>query len=51
VIIGKGNFNYSPFLDFVRGFEHIVTLEAITLDTSLETARKSIRNFRKIIAG
>ena len=49
VVIGEGNFNYSSFIDFVRNFKHIVTLEAIFLDSSREPARKSLANFRKII--
>jgi len=49
LVIGKGNFDYAPLKDFVRKFEHIVTLEVIRLDSSLEPARESIKHFRKII--
>ena len=49
LIIGTGNFDYQPFLYFIRRFPYIVTLEAIKIDASLETAKKSLENFRKII--
>jgi len=50
VVIGEGNFDYSSFIDFVRKFKYIVTLEAIVLDSSIEPARKSLANFRKIMS-
>jgi sugar phosphate isomerase/epimerase len=49
LIIGTGNFDYQPFLYFIRKFPYIVTLEAIKIDTSLDAAKKSLENFRKII--
>ena len=49
LIIGAGNFDYQPFLYFIKRFPYIVTLEAIKIDSSLETPKKSLENFRKII--
>jgi len=49
LVIGKGNFNYNSFRNFVRNFKYIVTLEVIKIDSSREPARESLENFRKII--
>jgi len=49
LVIGRGNFNYKPFRNFVRDFKYIVTLEVISIGSSREPARESLKNFRKII--
>jgi len=49
LIIGTGNFDYQPFLDFIINFPHIVTLEVVKLGTSPQPAQESLKNFQKII--
>jgi len=49
LIIGEGNFDYIPFLDFIVNFPYIVTLEVLSISTSQEPARKSLENFKRII--
>jgi len=49
LIIGEGDFDYSPFLDFFRSFPFVITLEVIKLNRSIEPAKRSLENFRKII--
>jgi len=49
LIIGEGNFDYSPFLDFFRSFPFVITLEVVKLNRSIEPAKRSLENFRKII--
>ncbi len=40
-VIGEGDFDYSPHLDFFKSFEHIMTLEVIDIGTDPEKAMKS----------
>jgi len=49
LIIGEGDFDYSPFLDFIRNFPAIITLEVVKVGISPEPAQKSLANFRKIM--
>lgn len=49
LIIGTGNFNYQPFLDFIINFPYIVTLEVTQLSTSPHPAKESLENFQKIL--
>jgi sugar phosphate isomerase/epimerase len=51
VVIGEGNFDYTPFLDFIRDFPHVVTLEVFKMETHGGFALKSRDNFLKIISG
>lgn len=50
LVIGQGNFDYSPHLDFFRSFPHVLTLEAISLGTDPAPAVKS-REFVKKLLG
>jgi len=49
VIIGKGNFDYSPHLEFFKSFPHIMTLEVVVVGTDPTPAIKSSDNIKKIL--
>jgi len=49
LVIGEGNFDYHPFLNFIRNFPYVITLEVVKMGTSKEPARKSLINFQKIL--
>ena len=51
VIIGKGNFDYTPHLDFFRNFDGIITLEVFHLGKDPKFAKESLAYIRKILAG
>ena len=48
VVIGEGNFDYSPHLDFFRGFDGIITLEVVKVGKDPEPARRSLINARRL---
>lgn len=47
IIIGSGNFDYTPCLDFINKFEGVVTLEVINIGRNPEPARLSLEYFKK----
>jgi len=49
VVIGEGNFDYAPHLEFFKSFPHIITLEVVKVATDPAPAVKSRENFRKIM--
>jgi sugar phosphate isomerase/epimerase len=49
VIIGKGNFDYTPHLGFFRSFPHIMTLEVVVMGTDPRPAIKSRDNVKTIL--
>ncbi len=51
LIIGEGNFDYSPHLDFFRGFDGILLLEVIQLGTDTGPAKKSLERVRQLLWG
>lgn len=50
VVIGTGNFDYSPYLDFFRNFKDILTLEVISLSTDRTPAIQSRENITRILS-
>lgn len=51
VIIGQGNFDYTPHLDFFRSFPHIITLEAVKVGLDPAPALQSREHVRRLLAG
>jgi sugar phosphate isomerase/epimerase len=49
VVIGEGNFDYTPFLDFIRDFPHVVTLEVVKMGTDGTPALTSRENFLRLL--
>ncbi|MEW6077274.1 MAG: sugar phosphate isomerase/epimerase family protein [Thermodesulfobacteriota bacterium] len=49
LIIGTGNFDYSPCLDFIRTFDGIVILEVVKVGTDPEAARQSLAYFKSLM--
>ena len=49
-VIGEGNFDYKPHLDFFRNFEHIMTLEVINVGTDPGKALASREYVKKLLA-
>ena len=49
LVIGQGNFDYSPHLDFFRSFSGIITLEVIKIGTDPEPARQSLEYVTKLL--
>ena len=47
--IGDGNFDYSDFLDFIKDFPYIVTLEVVDTNNSPAAILKSRDYFKKLI--
>ncbi len=47
-MIGTGDFDYSPHLDFFRNFEDVIILEVINFGTNPESARKSLEYVKKL---
>jgi len=50
VVIGEGDFDYTPYLDFFRDFPDIITLEVLSIGVDPEPARKSLEHVRKILS-
>lgn len=50
VVIGDGNFDYTPHLDFFRNFPDIITLEVFNIGTDPEPAIRSLERVRKMLA-
>ncbi len=50
LIIGEGNFDYSPILDFIKSFDGIVTLEVIKVGVDPSPAEISRERVKKILA-
>jgi sugar phosphate isomerase/epimerase len=49
LVIGTGNFDYTPHLDFFRSFGHIITLEVVAAGTDPAKAIASKANFERIM--
>lgn len=49
LILGHGNFDYTPCLDFINKFDGVVTLEVINIGRNPEPARLSLEYFKKKI--
>lgn len=49
LIIGQGNFDYSPYLDFFREFDGILLLEVIQVGTDPGPARQSLAHVRQLL--
>jgi len=49
LIIGQGNFDYSPYLDFLRNFEGIILLEVIDIGKDPAASIKSREYIKKIL--
>jgi sugar phosphate isomerase/epimerase len=50
-VIGEGNFDYTPYREFFRGFEHVIILEVHNIGTDPELAVKSreyVRDFLRL---
>ena len=50
LIIGMGNFDYSPCLEFLRAFDGTVILEVVKVGTDPEPARKSLAYFKSLLS-
>ena len=50
LIIGTGNFDYFPVMDFLRRFKGPVILEVVKVGTDPEPARKSLAHFKSLMA-
>ncbi len=50
VVIGEGNFDYTPHLDFFRNFPDIMTLEVFNVGADPTPAKKSLEHVRKLLA-
>ena len=48
LILGKGNFDYHPHLDFFRSFNGIITLEVISISTDPKPAAESLEYIKKL---
>jgi len=46
--IGDGNFDYSNFIDFIKNFQHIVTLEVVDIGENPEAILRSREYFYKL---
>ncbi|HUT54968.1 MAG TPA: sugar phosphate isomerase/epimerase family protein [bacterium] len=51
VVIGQGNSDYTPHLEFFRSFPHIITLEAVAVGTDPAPALQSREHLRRLLAG
>lgn len=51
VVIGEGSFDYTPFLDFIRGFPHTITLEVVRMSVDGSAALTSRDNFLRLMEG
>ncbi len=49
LIIGTGNFDYSPCLEFINQFDGPVILEVVKVGTDPEPARKSLAYFKSLM--
>lgn len=49
LILGQGNFDYTPCLDFINKFDGVVTLEVINIGRNPEPAKLSLEYFKKKI--
>ncbi len=49
LIIGEGNFDYTPCLDFIQGFDGPVILEVVKVGTDPEPARKSLAYVKSLL--
>lgn len=49
LVIGTGNFDYTPCLDFLKRFDGPVILEVVKVGTDPEAARKSLDCFRSLL--
>ncbi len=49
MIIGTGNFDYSPVMDFLKQFKGPVILEVVKVGNDPEPARKSLAHFRSLL--
>ncbi len=49
LVIGEGNFDYTPHLDFFRNFKNIVILEVFNIGIDPEPARKSLEYVKKLL--
>ncbi len=50
VIIGQGNSDYTPHLEFFRSFPHIITLEAVAVGSDPAPALQSREHVRRLLA-
>ena len=48
LVIGAGDFDYSPHLDFFRNFTDVIILEVINFGTNPESAGKSLEYIKKL---
>lgn len=48
-VIGEGNLNYTPHLEFFKGFGHIITLEVHNVGTDPGVAIKSRQHLEKLL--
>ncbi|MDY6904523.1 MAG: sugar phosphate isomerase/epimerase family protein [Thermodesulfobacteriota bacterium] len=51
LIIGKGDFDYTPHLDFFRNFDGVLLLEVIQVGVDPGPARESLTNAKTLLAG
>jgi len=49
LVIGAGNFDYSPCLEFIKGFDGPVILEVVKVGTDPEPARQSLAYFKSLL--
>ena len=48
--LGDGNYNYSEYIDFLKDFEHIITLEVIDVGTDPEPALRTRQGLQDLLA-
>ncbi len=49
LVIGEGNFDYTPYLDYFRNFEGIITLEVVKIGTDPAPAIASKKHVEKLL--
>jgi len=47
--LGDGNYDYLPYIDFLKTFEHIITLEVIDVGTDPEPVLRCRRNLQDLL--
>jgi sugar phosphate isomerase/epimerase len=48
--LGDGNYDYSDYIDFLKNFDHVITLEVIDIGTDPEPVLRCRRALQKLLA-
>ena len=48
--LGDGNYDYSEYVDFLKNFDHVITLEVVDVGTDPEPALRARQGLQDLLA-